>query len=483
MRKNLKERKEDQKFTNFTNLFKSKEKYIYDHNAIAEILRVSPEALNQFEKAYINAEKMKEIPENFFDLSIKDVQQAIKSTDVKYNNKLINRIVNELLDLTPIFSYEKKSIRYKDAKGLPDEKKVVTLQELQNLNPIVRPQLTGTLMKIDLSGPESCQSILYCYDQYLQQSDKKKKDFFYHHFRQGLDILDLDPVTYEILGCNVNSMGYWLPKIAKAIDTEGFFYIPATKIIKVPITLLQMSRVFSYDSILPITFMILDQYISKVFQLDPMKSYFVKTGTYSSKYDFRNAHVTSPKEVNELGEYLLFLSHQAVMMASPLSKPSIYGVSTTNEWVVREYIEDKENNPCIYHGMPLHTEYRIFVDFDTKEILAIHPYWDPEVMKNRFSKNKDSGELKMIHDDIVFRMHEPILMQRYSQNKEQVLKHIENVIKNTDSLHGQWSIDIMQNGDDFWFIDMALAQYSAYKEYIPKEKRITYNENWIPKIG
>ena len=49
-------------------------------------------------------------------------------------------------------------------------------------------------------------------------------------------------------------------------------------------------------------------------------------------------------------------------MAGPLSFPCIYGVSTTNEWVVREFIPDKEGNPCIYHGLPLHTEYRVFVD-------------------------------------------------------------------------------------------------------------------------
>lgn len=57
-------------------------------------------------------------------------------------------------------------------------------------------------------------------------------------------------------------------------------------------------------------------------------------------------------------------------MASPLSQPSIYGVSTTNEWVVREFIPDKEGNPCIYKGLPLHTEYRVFVDCDTDEVLG-----------------------------------------------------------------------------------------------------------------
>lgn len=54
------------------------------------------------------------------------------------------------------------------------------------------------------------------------------------------------------------------------------------------------------------------------------------------------------------------------------TQPSIYGAATTNEWVVREFIKDKENNPCIYKGLPLHTEYRVFIDADTKEVLGIN---------------------------------------------------------------------------------------------------------------
>ena len=34
------------------------------------------------------------------------------------------------------------------------------------------------------------------------------------------------------------------------------------------------------------------------------EQYFIKTGTYSSKYDFRNAVVKGAEEVRELGEYL-----------------------------------------------------------------------------------------------------------------------------------------------------------------------------------
>ena len=44
-------------------------------------------------------------------------------------------------------------------------------------------------------------------------------------------------------------------------------------------------------------------------------------------------------------------------------------------------------------------------------------------------------------------------------------------------------MDIMQNGNDFWFIDMATASESALKECIPKGKLRKMEENWIPEIS
>ena len=100
----------------------------------------------------------------------------------------------------------------------------------------------------------------------------------------------------------------------------------------------------------------------------------------------------------ELGEYLLYIHFQALQTAGPLSKPRIYGVSTTNEWVVREFIPDLENNPCIYHGLPLHTEYRVFVDCDTKDVIGISPYLEPETMLKRFSGEEDANIPHQMHD-------------------------------------------------------------------------------------
>ena len=196
-------------------------------------------------------------------------------------------------------------------------------------------------------------------------------------------------------------------------------------------------------------------------------------------FDFRNAKVTTSKEVRELGSYLLFIHFQALQMASPLSSPCIYGVSTTNEWCVREYIEDKENNPCIYHGMPLHTEYRVFIDCDSDEVLGITPYWRSDVMKKRFTAGSDADTADMKHDYIIYQMHERKLMSRYNKNKELIVNKVNEMIPNIN-LTGQWSLDIMQNGDDFWLIDMATADCSALNDCIPKEKLNKVPENWIP---
>lgn len=302
----------------------------------------------------------------------------------------------------------------------------------------------------------------------------------YNMFRQGLDILDLDSITYEIIATNPNSMGFWLPALVEACRGQEFLQIPATRIAKVPLTLLQLTRT-EYNELTRTTLDIVDGWAREAFKLDEAKEYFVKTGCYSSKFDFRNAKVTSPKEVRELGEYLLFIHSQALQMASPLSTPSIYGASTTVEWVVRDYIKDKENCPCIYKGMPLHTEYRIFVDCDTKSVIGFSPYWEPNTMKRRFASGTKDGSVHDAHDYVIYKAREGFLMDTYRKNLPKVLEAVEAILPKLN-LPGQWSLDIMQNGDEFWAIDMALAENSAFYETVPPELRAPTEENWLPKI-
>lgn len=169
----------------------------------------------------------------------------------------------------------------------------------------------------------------------------------------------------------------------------------------------------------------------------------------------------------------------ACEMASPLNCPCIYGPGTTTEWVVREFIHDKENCPVIYKGLLLHTEYRVFIDCDTDRILGIYPYWDPEVMEKRFDEHRDDHDE---HDAIAYRAYENTLMEKYENNKDLVSRKAAELLPDLN-LKGQWSLDVMQNGDDFWLIDMALAEQSAgYLKTVKLADRRPSKENWIPEI-
>ena len=448
-------------FGNITAAFKNS----MPKEQVAQLLNTTPEALEEFEKAYhaVSDEENKKSG-NFFKLNSRDVAKHIDVSDADVA-EIERRITNELLA---------------SSGCLPDHtiEHLVTNDEIKALPEELRPQLTGTLVKKDIAG-DSYPALLEMYMSWKKTGDKG----FYHRFRQGLDILDLDGITYEIIGMNPNSMGYWFPALEKAVMQQDFFKVPDTKIVKVPLPILQLTHL-DYFSLTPTTLHIVDAWAREAFELDENKTYFIKTGTYSSKFDFRNAKVTSPAEVREIGQYLLFIHAQALAMAhydlSGRNQPCIYGVSTTNEWVVREYIEDKENLPCIYHGMPLHTEYRAFIDFDTDELIGIVPYWDSESMKKRFSQGSDADTADMKHDYIIYCKEEERLKKTFDANKDMLAERLKAMIPDID-LKGQWSLDIMQNNDEFWIIDMALAANSALVNRLPVKLEAP-EENWLPDL-
>lgn len=453
---------------------KPKNKKTLSNEEIADFLKVNPEYLEEFEKAYQIA-SLNSDDDNFFKKNSRQAFIESRSNNIdEYYEEIVNKVVKELLDISKVYEYKRENNLEYITEYLPAPNNLITKEEIMALPEHLRPELTGSMVKMDI-GEGSSEQIVFMLKKYLETNDIK----YYHMFRQGLDILDLDPITYQILSMNRNSIGNWLPALIEANKNGNFFKIPSTKILKVPIPVLQLTRL-EYMDLTRTTKEIINRYIYKVFDLNDENDYFIKTGTYSSKFDFRNAKVTKGNEVHDLGEYLLFIHYQALLMASPLNGKSIYGVSTTNEWVVREWIEDKENNPTIYHGLPLHTEFRVFVDCDSKEVLSIENYWKPEVMEKRFSENRGDG-IDDKHDSVTFLLNKERLCKRYEDNKEKVIEEIKKILPDLN-LKGQWSIDIMLNGDDFWLIDMAIAENSFYYDSIPIEKRIKSEENWIPKL-
>lgn len=462
---------------------------ILEKDKIAEMLKISPETLDKFEAAY-HKHGINFSDGNLFDTSSKQASAELHantdmiaaSTDDMHTVKnLTNRIVNELLYQTETLNFNGTTLTKNKFHTVIEQP--VTIQDIKALPKKLRPQLTGTLMTKDIHEDAS-EVLMYYYNEITKIGwDKTHPNFkmLYGQFRRGLDMMDLDWLTYRMIDTNPNSIGHWFPELVDANADKNFFKIPKTKICKVPITLLQLSRI-SYETLTPTTLDIVDKWAMQTFGLDENQEYFIKTGMYSSKFDFRNAHVYSPKEVRELGEYLVFIQNQAVIMAGPLTQPSTYGMGTTVEWVVREFIPDKENNPEIYKGMPLHTEYRVFIDCDTKSVLNIHPYWDPDVMKQRFGHENDADSPHQIHDYIIYQMHEETLMKRYTENKDRIIDAVQELLPDLN-LTGQWSLDIMQNDTDFWLIDMATAETSAFYDYVPKHLRNPRKENWLPDLS
>lgn len=427
---------------------------------VALLLKDNPERQREFENLYeqfeVDAESLNLFQQNAAKVIDKSDKFLVLSESAE---TLVNQIVEELVSQTVFWdSLKGEVLPYpQPVQYLTDSKTFLSLQD-KGL------QFSGYLCKQDM--PESSsKALLSQYKSYVKTGHK----IFYNLFRQGLDILDLDPFVYELLNHDPNTMSNWLFAIKEVVDQTNFFKIPRTRIIKVPLALLQSTRVYEYQDLSPLSLEIINRYAQKVFELDLEKDYFIKTGTFSSKFDFRNAKVTKGQEVSELGSYLWYIQHQANQMASPLNNRVIYGVSSNNEWVVREFIDDKENNPTIYNGLPLHTEYRVFVDFDTEEVIGISPYWHPEVMKESFLDIGVSAPIQKNHDYINYINHEETLMKRYEESKDLVVSEVLKLLKDC-KLKGQWSIDVMQNGSDFWLIDMARASESALSDCVPKDK-------------
>ena len=453
-----------------------------DIDTAAAMLSTTPGLLREFERSYhANVLDRKNAPTGPLGPDARSVIESRSGHDLSDAVLALDaRIVRELLADTSIIRYDGERLTAAPSLA-PVPESYVTESDVDVLEPGERPQLAGELIhrQIDAVNYPLLLDMWRCATDPKRSARRRREA--YGMFRTGLDLLDLDPVMYRMLDLNPAGMGHWLPALAKANEGKTFFRIPKTTIAKVPMTLLQLSRV-EYESLTAATLDVVDRWAQAAFGLNPDGEYFIKTGTFSSKYDYRNAHVTGPHEVAQIGEYLLYIQSQAVEMAGPLNEPAMYGVSTTNEFVVREYVPDRLDLPTIYMGLPLRCEYRCFIDCDTKELLGIHPYWDPKVMNHRFRDWPDSDNPHMRHDAVTYKLREPSLMREYEATKDLVAAHIGELLPGLE-LAGQWSLDVMKDDDDYWLIDMAPAERSTYYEQtVPKAQRRPMVENWIPEL-
>lgn len=223
-------RKQEEEKVNFLEkifLQKRKNTKTLSLDEAARILKANPKFLDKFEEMYRKAGSSENDSNNLFDINAKQAaeeKEGILSNGC--NQDIIDRIVDELLSQTVVWKFDGKRVNGTlDTKSLPETEVKVLKEELLKISKDVRPQFTGTFVAKDMK--ESSSEIVYLMLQKYMEAkaagDEQKAASFYGMFRQGLDILDMDSGLYDMIGCNRNSMGYWLPQMIRPVLDRGFF--------------------------------------------------------------------------------------------------------------------------------------------------------------------------------------------------------------------------------------------------------------------
>lgn len=176
---------------------------------------------------------------------------------------------------------------------------------------------------------------------------------------------------------------------------------------------------------------------------------FVKNGRFSNKF---NANGTcNLYGLHELYRAIILINYEAICC----------GAEGADEIVVRKFIESSAGmTPCIYNGLPLRPEFRVFYDFDARKPIFTANYWDYDYVY---------PHLYHATDKIIFEHERERLEGVYAHFKDAVQDKVADAMQNVQGLTGQWSVDVlMDEREKFWLIDMAIAQRSAYWEMRPE---------------
>ena len=250
----------------------------------------------------------------------------------------------------------------------------------------------------------------------------------------------------ESLQGNPNNFSNWFPKIKDCgIAVPETVIIPATE--DVGIACFQESS-DSFGVVLDFVKNTIRPILNKAGLSG--ESLFIKNGCFSNKFDFnRNCGCLYVPSDIDIAEKLININYMSEM----------YGAMGGCEFVFRKFIGSfgfiEHNVPCIYNGMPLRPEFRVFYDFNSKEFLYIVNYWDWNYCHERICDNAT--------DKIIYEAVYPKILEEYETRKDEVIKIAKEYLKDVD-LNGKWSVDFLYDAesDTYYLIDMATAKTSAY---------------------
>lgn len=284
-------------------------------------------------------------------------------------------------------------------------------------------------------------------------------------------ISDATEDLYAAMSAEHNSIMAWFPALADAVALgTTSFELPATSIWRAPIEIAQYLRL-PYEQTNTASREHVNAIVADALGLDTAldehgrtRDYFLKTGAFSSKFEFANTHCA---EAHEAGEYFHVINNAAMSL----------GAGLTVDLCAREYIEPEPGTPSIYHGMPLRTEMRAFVDLDAPgddggrdpRLLGITPYWHPSVMKRALALAADTPGLDHVGGDYqTYLAHEQTLRADFDAHLHEVAVELNYLLEplRAAGLRGAWSIDVMLTGQRKHIIDMSLMATSALAELL-----------------
>lgn len=248
---------------------------------------------------------------------------------------------------------------------------------------------------------------------------------------------------------SMNAFPFWFDKI-RNIDEPGL-RIPRSVCISVPA---DIRRAFYMES--PEDWRAIEGFVEDVLRpainKEKLGLVFLKNGGYSHKFDARSACLPL---MSDLSHAVMTIMYEAMLRCG-------FQYDGTECVVARERItHDPSKTPCIYNGLPFRTEYRVFYDFDKKMPVFTVDYWD----KDYVYKNLHDMTDRIVYDA----WYDAHIRPEYEKNEKKVTDLVSRAMAKVQGLEGPWSVDVMQDeAGNFWLIDMAVAEMSAYWERRPK---------------
>ncbi|MBQ8300153.1 MAG: hypothetical protein IJX99_09980 [Clostridia bacterium] len=266
------------------------------------------------------------------------------------------------------------------------------------------------------------------------------------------DLRSRDEYAYDehghMLTPEKNNFSFWFPKVEHC-----GLKVPKSLIFNVPEEIQNRFFLEGEDD-----YEVIDNWL-KVSVLPALKEadmhlLFVKNATFSNKFLATSCMATQ----HTLLDAITSINYGALMV----------GAEGLSEFVVRERImHNSQSTPCIYHGLPLRSEFRVFYDFTKHKVIFIENYWNYGYV---FPNLHDAT------DKIVFEHERERLEREFDSRKQEVSELVASAMQNVEGFEGPWSVDIMLEGNTYYLIDMALAETSAYWTNRPGYERVHARE-------